>query len=150
MQNTVADMLSHQKPPPGEWRLNPTVVQMVWERFGIAVVDLLASAVSTHCPLWFSILDPTSPLGQATWLDRLLYAFPPIPLLMLTLHGIDRCDHSALLVAPYWPRRIWFPLLHRLLNRVPWGLPLRQELLLQLGGADGILIRRASSCMSGP
>ncbi|KAE8277583.1 hypothetical protein D5F01_LYC24435 [Larimichthys crocea] len=128
-------MLSRQKPPPGEWRLDPEVVQMVWERFGRADVDLFASVVLTHCPLWFFLSEPTSLLGQDalahSWPDRLLYAFPPVPLHLLTLHRIARSSHSVLLVAPFWPGRIWFPLLHRLLNRVPWPLPLRQDLLSQ-------------------
>lgn len=139
VQNTAADMLSRGKPPPGEWRLNPAVVQMIWERYGRADVDLFASETSTHCPLWFSLSGPTGPLGQDalahSWPDSLLYAFPPIPLLMLTLHRIDRCNHTVLLVAPHWPGRIWFPLICQLLNGVPWPLPLRQDLLSQLGGS---------------
>ncbi|KAE8291435.1 hypothetical protein D5F01_LYC11040 [Larimichthys crocea] len=132
----------HAFPPKaslGEWRLNPEVVQMVWERFGRVDVDLFASVASAHCPLWFSLSEPTSPLGQDAlahfWPDRLLYTFPPVPLLLLTLHRIARSSHSVLLVAPFWPGRIWFPLLHRLLNGVLWPLPLNQDLLSQLGGS---------------
>lgn len=84
------------------------VVQMVWENFGMAEVDLFVSEASTQW-LWFSLLEPTSPLGQDAlahpWPDCLLHAFPPIKLLLLTLHWIDRCDHSVLLVAPYWSRK---------------------------------------------
>ena len=43
------------------------------------------SEASTHCPLWFSLRETTSPLGQDAlahpWPSSLLYAFPP------TLHN---------------------------------------------------------------
>ena len=56
---------------------------MIWDRYGRAVADLFASEETTHCPLWFSLTERTSPLGQdalaPAWPDSLLYAFPPIP-----------------------------------------------------------------------
>lgn len=36
-------------------------------------------------------------------------------------------------MAPYWPGRICFTLIPRFLNRVPWPLPLRQDVLSQSG-----------------
>lgn len=55
VQNKSTHMLSRLKPPLGEWRLNLVVVQMTWERYSKAKVDLFASKSSTHCPLWFSV-----------------------------------------------------------------------------------------------
>ncbi|XP_029441848.1 LOW QUALITY PROTEIN: uncharacterized protein LOC115081559 [Rhinatrema bivittatum] len=138
VQNSAADLLSRQKPPPGEWRLNPIVVQMIWQKYGVAEVDLFASSTSTHCPRWYSLSEPDSPLGQDAlahpWPDCLLYAFPPLPLLMLTLHRIDQSSHRVLLVAPFWPGRIWFPMIYKLLEGEPWALPERKDLLSQLQG----------------
>ena len=139
VDNQAADLLSRGSPPPGEWRLNPSVVLEVWERFGRAEVDLFASRESTHCPQWFSLSEPCSPLGQDAlahpWpRDCLLYAFPPLPLLMLTLHRIAADGHTALLVAPCWPGRVWFPMVQQLLDGTPWPLPSRRDLLSQVGG----------------
>ncbi|XP_059894386.1 uncharacterized protein LOC132447566, partial [Gadus macrocephalus] len=138
VRNTAADLLSRQGPPPGEWRLHPEVVGMIWDRYGRAVADLFASEETTHCPLWFSLTERTSPLGQDAlahaWPDSLLYAFPPIPLLLATLDRVQRGCHSLLLVAPHWPGRPWFPPLLKLLNGEPWCLPERQDLLSQVGG----------------
>jgi len=57
------------------------VFQMIWRQFGRAQVDLFASETSTHCPLWFSWTEKSSPLGQDAlahaWSNLLLYAFPP-------------------------------------------------------------------------
>ncbi|XP_068583377.1 LOW QUALITY PROTEIN: uncharacterized protein [Cebidichthys violaceus] len=137
-RNQVADFLSRHKPPAGEWRLHPDVVQNIWGLFGRAEVDLFASETSTHCPHWFSLTERTSPLGQDalahTWPEGLLYAFPPFPLILPTLLRVLHQGHRLLLVAPLWPARTWFSLLHRLCCRTPWRLPDRRDLLSQLGG----------------
>ncbi|XP_030293378.1 uncharacterized protein LOC115593839 [Sparus aurata] len=138
VQNNVADVLSRQGPPQGDWRLHPEVVEMIWSRYGRAEVDVFASETSTHCPLWYSLMEGTSPLGQDAlahaWPAHLLYAFPPIPLIRATLESVQRNDHRLLLVAPNWPGRPWFPVLLKLLQGEPWRLPRRPDLLSQLEG----------------
>ena len=47
-RNQVADFLSRQSLQPGEWRLHPEVVSMIWRSFGRAQVDLFASREATH------------------------------------------------------------------------------------------------------
>ncbi|XP_034001039.1 uncharacterized protein LOC117494304 [Trematomus bernacchii] len=137
-QNQVADFPSRHKPPPGEWRLHPEVVASIWGLFGRAEVDLFASKMSTHCPLWFSLMEKTSPLGQDalahSWPGCLLYAYPPLPLILPTLLRVLHQGHRLLLVAPFWPARTWFSLLHRLCCGTPWRLPNRKDLLSQLEG----------------
>ena len=117
-QNRVADFLSRQNPPSGEWRLHPDVVSTIWDRFGRA--------------------EATSPLGQDAlshpWPEELLYAFPPLPLIRPILQRVAQEGHTVLLVAPSWPGRVWFPLLHRLCRGTPWRLPDRRDLLSQLEG----------------
>lgn len=137
-RNQVADFLSRRKPPPGEWRLHPEVVELIWGVFGRAEVDLFASRASTHCPLWFSWTEEDSPLGQDAlgheWPSVFLYAFPPLPLILPTLQRVLLRGHRLLLVAPFWPGRPWFPLLRKLCCSSPWRLPGRRDLLSQLGG----------------
>ncbi|XP_057713573.1 uncharacterized protein LOC130929952 [Corythoichthys intestinalis] len=136
--NRLADSLSRRRLPPGEWRLHPEVVCAIWGVFGQAEVDLFASRESAHCPLWFSLGERSSPLGQDAlahpWPRVLLYAFPPLPLIWLTLRRVSLEGHSLLLVAPFWPARLWFPLLRSLCVGEPWCLPERRDLLSQLGG----------------
>lgn len=137
-RNLVADFLSRQALRPGEWRLHPSVVSLIWESFGRARVDLFASAETTHCPLWFSLGDSSSPLGLDAlahdWPRVLLYAFPPLSLIPSTLLRVLQEGHRLLLVAPFWPGRVWFPLLHRLCCGPPMCLPNRRDLLSQMGG----------------
>ncbi len=63
--NRTADELSRAA-LPGEWRLHPQTVQLIWRRFGLAQVDLFASLETSHCQLFYSLTDGT--LGTGTQL----------------------------------------------------------------------------------
>ncbi|XP_016150619.1 uncharacterized protein [Sinocyclocheilus grahami] len=136
--NSGADLLSRQSLQDGEWRLHPQVVDLLWQRFGRAEVDLFALNMTTHCPLRFFLSSP-SPLGLDAlahkWLRTNLYAFPPIRLLPAVLFRIrsERVEH-LLLVAPWWPTQSWFSDLVSLLAGPPWEVPLRHDLLMQAWG----------------
>ena len=130
-ENVVADYLSRHKPPSGEWRLHPQVVQQIWARFGQASVDLFATEDNTQCPRWFSWTQDA--LAQ-DWPQELLYAFPPLPLIWPTLQRVRQEGHRLLLVVPQWTARPWFPLLRELTQAPPWQLPLRKDLLSQMEG----------------
>ncbi len=136
--NVGPDVLSRQGPRPGEWMLHPEVVKQIWRIFYQAEVDLFATQVNAQCPLWFS-LAPPAPLGLdamvQTWPRLRLYAFPPIALLPGVLTRVRRDGVRLLLVAPYWPGRVWFSDLISLLDDSPWEVPIRRDLLSQAGGA---------------
>ncbi|KAI2648070.1 hypothetical protein H4Q32_018072 [Labeo rohita] len=124
--NVGADILSRQGPRPGEWMLHPEVVKQIWRVFGPAQVDLFATRENTQCPLWYSLVH-RAPLGLdamvQTWPRLRLYAFPPIALLPGVLERVRRDGVSLLLVAPYWPGRVWFSDMISLLNGSPWEIP---------------------------
>ncbi len=135
--NRAADELSRQPALPGEWRLHPEVVQLIWRRFGDAQVDLSASPDTSHCQLFYSLSEGT--LGTDalahSWPRGLRkYAFPPVSLLAQTLCKVREDEEQVLLVAPYWPNRTWFPELVLLATAPPWQIPLRRDLLSQRGG----------------
>ncbi len=135
--NVGADILSRQGPRPGEWRLHPEVVKQIWRVFGQAQVDLFATHQTSHCPLWYSLTHP-APLGLdamvQTWPRLRLYAFPPIALLPGVLERVRRDGVRLLLVAPFWPGRVWFSDLISLLDGSPWEIPVRRDLLSQAEG----------------
>jgi len=136
--NQGADILSRQGPRPGEWSLHPEVVELLWEHFGRAEVDLFASRETSHCPLWFSLSQP-APLGLDAmvhpWPRSRLYAFPPIALLPGVLERVRRDGLSLLLIAPFWPARVWFADLVSLLDGSPLEIPIRRDLLSQANGS---------------
>ncbi len=134
--NRAADELSRAA-LPGEWRLHPQAVQLIWGRFGAAQVDLFASPETTHCQEFYSLTEAT--LGTDalahSWPRGLRkYAFPPVNLLAQTLCKIREDEEQVLLVAPYWPNRTWFPELMLLATAPPWPIPLRKDLLSQRRG----------------
>ncbi len=134
--NRTADELSRAA-LPGEWRLHPQTVQLIWRRFGLAQVDLFASLETLHCQLFYSLTDGT--LGTDalahSWPRGLRkYAFPPVSLLAQTLCKVREEEEQILLVAPYWPTRTWFPELMLLVTAPPWQIPLRKDLLTQETG----------------
>ncbi len=67
--NRAADELSRAA-LPGEWRLHPQAVQLIWSRFGVAQVDLFASPETTHCQWFYSLTEAT--LGT----DALAHSWP--------------------------------------------------------------------------
>ncbi len=123
--NRGADMLSRRRIPQGEWRLHPESVQMIWNLYGKAKVDLFATSENAHCPLFFSLSH--SPLKgdalTAHWPAARLYAFPPIKI------------SSVILIAPNWPNQPWFPDLTELLIAPPWPIPIRRDMLSQADGS---------------
>ncbi|KAL0195636.1 hypothetical protein M9458_009212, partial [Cirrhinus mrigala] len=118
--NRAADALSRQLTLPGEWRLHPQVVQLIWSRFGEAQIDLFASPESAHCRLFYSLTE--APLGT----DALAHSWPRglINLLAQTLCKIREDVEQVLLVAPYWPTRTWFAELMLLATAPSWKIPL--------------------------
>ncbi|XP_065325845.1 uncharacterized protein LOC134621241 [Pelmatolapia mariae] len=136
--NLGPDLLSRGGPLVREWRLHPLIVAQMWDLFGKAQLDLFASRVNTHCPLYFSIIDHNAPLGLDAlahqWPDVLLYAFPPVEMISPVLERVRRHSLSLILVAPWWPARSWYAEIISLLAASPWQLPLRRDLLSQAGG----------------
>ncbi|KAI2645254.1 Gag-Pro-Pol polyprotein [Labeo rohita] len=132
--NRVANALSRQVTFHGEWRLHPHMVQLIWNRFGEAQIDLFSSHESTHCALWYSLTEAplgTDALAHSWPRGPRKYAFPPVSLIAQTLCKVREERHQVLMVAPYWPNQTWFTDLTLLASAPPWRIPLRKDLLSQ-------------------
>ncbi len=118
--NKLADALSRSVPRVGEWQLHPEIVQLIWNTYRPADVDLFAKIQSTQCPRWFSLSKEAGSLGldvmAHSWPSGLLYAFPPFPMIWLVLSCIGVTSQALLLIAPCWPNKPWFRLLLHLLK----------------------------------
>ncbi len=119
---------------PGEWRLHPETIRLIWSRCGEAQVVLFASREFSHCQLYFSLTE--GPLGTDalahSWPRALCkYTFPPVSLLAQTLCKVREDEEQVLLVVPFWPTRTWFPELILLATAPLWRIPLRKDLLSQ-------------------
>ena len=135
LQNGGADLLSRGEPRYEDWSLHRGVVRQIFSRFGQPQADLFASRENAKCPLYFSVRG-MAPLGTDAlaheWPKGLLYAFPPLNLILPTLERVRRSNLEVLLVAP--SRGVWRSLIAPLLFQPPWQLPLCKGLLSQAGG----------------
>ncbi len=135
--HSLAQPGSQRAALPGEWRLHPQTVQLIWRRFGLAQVDLFASPETSHCQSFTPWPREHSAWTRWNKAGRGAFAsvhFPPVSLLAQTLCKIREDKEQILLVAPYWPTRTWFPELMRLVTAPPWQIPLRKDLLTQRWG----------------
>ncbi len=156
VDNLVADALSRGGPQSSvvrrvrgssvEWHLNPRVCQAIFAQLDRPHVDLFASRFNNQLPTYFAWGVDHQALGSDAftqdWSGLLAYAFPPvalIPRVLLKLSQTGSC--LLLLVAPMWPRQLWFPRLLELVVAEPVRLPLTPDLLLTSGTRQRIPMR---------
>ncbi|KAJ1165465.1 hypothetical protein NDU88_005893 [Pleurodeles waltl] len=110
--NLRADVLSRRSSVDHEWRLQPDLVLYIFQIWGYPQIDLFATQDNAQCPLFCSLQYPVQgALGDAfqmSWKGQLLYAFPPIPLIPRVLRKIRQDRAQVILIAPDWPRRVWY------------------------------------------
>ena len=134
-ENTLADFLSRNRQSPTEWQLKPSVAARLFRLYDTPQIDLFASILNAQLPVFCTrYREPQAWATDAfsiTWTGFLAYAFPPFPLLPRVLEKINHDGANVLLLAPFWPRRPWFPLLADLLAGTPTRLLPRHDLLNQ-------------------
>ena len=103
--------------------------------FGPLQVDMFASALNARLPRYCSrVQDPAAWRIDAfsfQWKGFRGYAFPPISLIPRILRKSWEDQARVVLIAPWWPRRNWFPELVGLLAGPPRTLPRRPDLIAQ-------------------
>ncbi len=117
-----------------DWSLDHRVTNLLFDIWGQPVVDLFATWLNNKVEAFFSRLSDHLALQgksqQVEWLKDLLYMYPPVPLLSLSLHKVIREEAQVIMIVPWWPRRGWFPLVLQLLV----------DLLVMLLERDGLLL----------
>jgi hypothetical protein len=143
--NVLADRLSRPNTVIAtEWSLHQSTVDQVFVRLGRPTVDLFATRLNYKLPTYVSPeVDPAASAVDALsldWRDMYAYAFPPWTLLLPVLQKFCLAPSRLILIAPYWPRMPWFPLLAKCANGAPWPLPPSRDLLHQVLG-NGRIVR---------
>ena len=135
-RNVLADALSRPgRPSPTEWMLHKEAFGLLCHHWSRPNIDLFATRLNNQIPTYVSpIPDPAAWAVDALSLDwdgLYAYAFPPPVLLQQVLSKV-RASRSLrmLLVAPYWPARLWFPDLLDLAEGDPFPLPAWPNLLV--------------------
>lgn len=135
VENTAADFLSRTTLQKGEWQLNPRVFRELVNLVGLPQIDLFASRRNHQVQAFFSLDFRDQPLAvdalAQPWSHHLLYAFPPFSLIPKVLRKVQQDRARVLLIAPFWPKRAWFPILLQLSEGNWWSLPPVEDLLIQ-------------------
>ncbi|MGL5405375.1 MAG: reverse transcriptase domain-containing protein [Propionibacteriaceae bacterium] len=135
--NVLADELSRQQQVlPLEWTLDNKICQKLWRLWGRPSIDLFATSRNNRLPLFCSpVPDPLAWSVDAMLLDWSgleAYAFPPFGLIREVLNKfMSHSNVTLTLIAPFWPRKEWFPDLLQLLVDFPRLLPPEKWLLKQ-------------------
>ena len=132
--NVLADLLSRTEADHKEWPLHNRVTDRLCKLWGRPHVDLFASRQNAKLPT-FCCMHKDEPLAlqrdalSMTWSRCDGYAFPPRGLIPLVIQKIKReRAPRVILIAPFWPRRTWYPLLLQLLCDRPVRLPTQEEI----------------------
>ena len=115
-------------------------------------IDLFATAENHQLPLYVAPnIDQKAVGADAMSLDwnqwEVIFLFPPMNLMLKVLDKLRTFRGIVALVAPLWPKSIWFPLLLQFNHRlVPLPAPtLSQKVQQQLVFASSWLTQRLHS-----
>jgi len=137
--NVIADQLSRRgQTLPTEWSIHPQAIEPIFRTWFRPLIDLFATRHNTKLPIFISPV----PDERALDVDALsislegmeVYAYPPQQILNQLLQNFQRTDWCRMIViAPYWPKQQWFPMLSQLavcdpIKISPWETLLKQPL----------------------
>ena len=111
-QNQVADLLSKESLLKWEFGLKAAQMDMIKDMWGQPSMDLFASSRFHVTPRYCSLeADPKAErldaFRMARW-PHWSYAFPPLPLLDMTLDKIRADRIKAVVVLPRWTEAFWW------------------------------------------
>ena len=111
--NLRADALSRNQKAQ-EWSLSISACRRLFKLMGQPVVDLFASSRTFKVDKYYSTdLTDRRAIGsdgaREKWPPGLRYAFPPPPMIQLTLGQLKLMGGELILITPYWPDQCWFP-----------------------------------------
>jgi hypothetical protein len=133
--NVLADSLSRHVFSNLEWSLNDKVVQTLFKQWSTPSIDLFANhhnaKLIRFCALRFHPQAVSTNALTMSWRNLYLYAFPPFPIIARVLAKIRQDQATAILIAPMWSRREWYPLLIDMLIQEPLMLPRMHDLITQ-------------------
>lgn len=162
--NIIADRESRVLPLETEWEINKQDFERIKTKFGRFQIDLFATNINSKCSKfvsWFK--DPEAVAVDAftiSWRNLYFYAFPPFALVLRVIRKIIDDRAEGVLLVPYWPTQVWYPLFLDLLIEKPLFLgphvnlltcpfrrthPLSKSLILVAGKLSGELFKEEAS-----
>ena len=132
-KNILADQLSRVRIRPTEWTLNNTVVNQIFVQWGNPLIDLFGSWENRPTEIFCTwIPHPNAFAVDAltiSWENMYAYIFPPICLIPKILKYMRQFRCQIILIAPQWPRKVWYPEILELLVALSIRIPMLENLL---------------------
>ena len=149
--NQVSDMLSKGSILTWEFTLDQGVLERLWSRWFTPEVDCFASSRFHSLPGYFSFHPDSNALRRdafsvTRWPSR-VYAFPPVPLIPMTLDKIRADRVRAILIVPHSNTAKWWDMLLELLLEPPVKLGDHRILLTPLPGHSLPYLGTLSACL---
>lgn len=125
-RNMVADYQSRVFLDQSDWKLSAISFHQINSRWKMEV-DLFVAAWSSQL-VKFASWQPQPGAWAVnaftfSWKNLWAYAFPPFSLILRCISKVKRELADLVLVTPYWPSQVWFPLALELTSDIPVILP---------------------------
>jgi hypothetical protein len=134
-ENVLADKLSRVFVDPTSWEIHPRMVNLVFQVLGRPMMDLFASTGNQKLPCFCSRYPEAEAYHtnalDLNWRRVWGYAYPPLALLPMVIQKIRQDGATIILLAPFWPKRSYYPDLLDLLIDFPCYLQPFPEMLSQ-------------------
>lgn len=133
-RNKEADEESRKLNIDGEWMLNPLLLKDALQALNFyPKIDLFASRINKQFQQYVSLQpDPDAFAVDAftiNWSRFDFVAFPPFALASRVLQKIQEDCATGIIVVPYWPNQVFYPVLLEMLIAQPVLLSARTNLL---------------------
>jgi hypothetical protein len=134
--NVLADQLSRPNQIlASEWSMSNRVLDRVWQIWDKPVLDLFATHLNHKMTSYVSpVPDPGALQVDAfamSWKGLYAYAYPPTAVLKKVIGKVQEEQCMLVLVAPRWPKQLWFQGILDLLVDYPIRVPVFPKLLRQ-------------------
>lgn len=116
-RNALADSLSKWQDPHG-WKLQPQLFAQLaarWGHEGRFAFDLFASDANFQCTPYYTFYHSPTAAGVNAFAyewpqgPNIAWCYPPFGIISRVLAHARACGARLCLVAPYWPRAVWWP-----------------------------------------
>ena len=134
--NVIADMMSRFNLNFWEFKLDRSVYDFIMKTFKVKpTMDVFASNLTSRMSPYCSWRQDRNAIARDAFLledwSHLPYLFPPTPLLAKVVREVELRKTMAILVAPKWKQKDWYPYLMRMTVRMI-ELPLAEECLTHM------------------
>ena len=140
-QNIIADRESRVCHVDSEWMLSPRYLHQSLNLLSFKPdIDLFATQINRQ----FSDYVAYRPVPEAKFMDAFIidwpglkfYALPPIAVIFRVLSKMSQDEAKGIIVVPYWPNQIWYPVMLKMVISIPILLNARKSLLQLIQSPD--------------